>query len=348
MAGDNVTETSQYIDFNKDINALAEKAIEAFNLSYKKTAHSNLHDPLTRWCDFILRYIPSTKRKIYKSDRFPVNISVEAQIGLQRIEDLFTNGGNVNPYQSKTLTLNNDTSDKKQKKRTDCLWADWGIHHLHLPCNPASPEGEYSDRSDWLLFLKIYPNAVLFIDVKHHDKDIEPELFSQQDLPRTFIRNWPKEAEKYQIRGVDRLAISQQITDSDIRMLRNAGINVPIIDNEKTFYSMGMGITTAVTSMRVTSYRDDICKYAREIEQHTLNDEGQIMKELKADRIDKPLFHINICPDGNLAIYEAKSEKAWKLARKNPTVPNDLYCLFNNSLMPEWAGLIVANHCHNN
>ncbi|WP_235148167.1 hypothetical protein [Providencia rettgeri] len=111
---------------------------------------------------------------------------------------------------------------------------------------------------------------------------------------------------------------------------------------------MGMGITTAVTSMRVTSYRDNICRYAREIEKHILNNEGQIMEELKTDQIDKPQFHITICPDGNLAIYEAKSEKAWKLARKNLTEPNDLYCAFNNSLMPEWAGLIVANHCLNN
>ncbi|WP_235148166.1 hypothetical protein [Providencia rettgeri] len=132
-----MTETSQCIDFDKDINDLAEKAIEAFNLAYKKTAHSNLHDPLIRWCDFILRYIPNAKRKIYKSDRFPVNISDEARIGLQRIEDLFINGGNVNPYQSKTLTLNNDTSDKN-KKNEQMVYGQTGefITYIYLIIQP--------------------------------------------------------------------------------------------------------------------------------------------------------------------------------------------------------------------
>ncbi|MCZ5459938.1 hypothetical protein O5625_24905, partial [Escherichia coli] len=92
------------------------------------------------------------------------------------IEMLFTTGGDVNPYQSKTLTLFNDTSGKKATKRTDNLWADWGIHHLHLPLNPVSSSKKYSDRAEWVLFLKVYSNDVLFIDIKHHDKNIEPNL----------------------------------------------------------------------------------------------------------------------------------------------------------------------------
>lgn len=194
--------TLKNIDLIKDIDEVAEKAIEAFELTYVKSAHSNLHDPLLRWCDFALRYIVPQKRTIYKSDRFPVNISDDAKTGLQRIEDLFIAGGDVNPYQSKTLTLFNDTSGKKEKKRTDGLWADWDIHHLHLPLNPVNPSKKYSDRSEWILFLKVYDNAVLFIDVKHHDKDVEPDLFSQRNLMQTFIRNWPEQAERYEMKGV--------------------------------------------------------------------------------------------------------------------------------------------------
>ena len=89
--------TQHRIDLNKEVVEIAEKAIEAFGLSYDKTAHSNLHDPLLRWCDFVLRYIPPAKRLIYKSDRFPVSVSDDAKIGLKRIEYLLTAGGDVNP-----------------------------------------------------------------------------------------------------------------------------------------------------------------------------------------------------------------------------------------------------------
>lgn len=228
--------TQKNIDLYKEIEEIAQKAIEAFELSYDKTAHSNLHDPLLRWCDFFLRYIAPEKRIIKKSDRFPVNISDDAKVGLKRIEDLFTVGGDVNPYQSKTLTLFNDTSGKKEKKRTDALWADWGIHHLHLPLNPVDPAEKYSDRSEWVLFLKVYNDAVLFIDIKHHDQGIEPNLFSQRSLLETFIRNWPKQAELYEIKGALRLANNKPITDAEVANMRNNGINMPFEMGGKFMY----------------------------------------------------------------------------------------------------------------
>lgn len=337
-------EPQKQIDLNKEIDEVTEAAIEAFGLSYNKTAHSNLHDPLLRWCDFILRYISPSSRTIHKSDLFPVNISDDAKIGLQRIEDLFISGGDVNSYQSKTLTFFNDTSGKKEKKRTDGLWADWGIHHLHLPLNPTDSGSEYSDRSDWVLFLKIYNDAVLFIDIKRHDNNIEPDLFSQQDLMRTFVRSWPQEAEKYQMRGVVGLVIDEPITDSDIANLRGNGINIPFEIDGKVYGPVGMGMTTAVTALRVTLLSDQIRDYSEKIEKIVLNEKQQFMKELQQLSIDKPAFQIAMFDDGGLGIHEKKSGKAWRFLRENPDEPNDIFCLFNNLLMPEWAGKVVMSH----
>lgn len=103
------------IDLLKDVKEISVRGIQSFELSYEESGHSNLHDPLLRWCDFLLRYIAPVKRLVLKSDRFPANISDGAKAGLQRIEGLFTAGGDVNPYQSKTLTLFNDTSGRKEK-----------------------------------------------------------------------------------------------------------------------------------------------------------------------------------------------------------------------------------------
>lgn len=340
--------TQKNIDLIKEVDEIAERAIKAFGLSYVKTAHSNLHNPLLRWCDFVLRYIPPTKRTIYKSDRFPVNISDCAKVGLQRIEDLFTTGGDVNPYQSKTLTLFNDTSGKKQKKRTDGLWADWDIHHLHLPLNSVDPAKKYSDRSEWVLFLKVYSDAVLFIDIKHHNKGSEPNLFSQRDLMKTFIRNWPNQAELYKIRGVLGLANNQPTTDADVANLRNHGINMLFEMEGKVYAPLGMGMTTAVTAMRVTMLTNKINRYAKEIENVLMDEKSSFMKELKSLGIDAPKFEIMMFDDGGLGIHEKSASRAWKFRRENPNESNDLFCLFNNFLMPAWAGPVVIQHWKNN
>ncbi len=335
------------IDLRKEIKDIAEKAIEAFELSYVKTAHSNLQDPLLRWCDFVLRYIAPAKRIIHKSDQFPVNISNDAKVGLQRIEDLFTAGSDVNPYQSKTLTLFNDTSGKKQKKRTDGLWADWGIHHLHLPLNPVDPAKKYSDPSEWILFLKVYNDAVFFIDIKHHDQDVEPNLFSQRNLVETFIRNWPKQAESYEMKNVVGLANNQPVTDADVANMRNNGINMLFEMGGKVYAPIGMGMTTAVTATRVSIFRNKIYYYAKEIEKVFMDEEKSFMKELKSLGIDTPDFQIMMFDDGGLGIHEKGANKAWKFPRENPDEPNDLFCLFNDSFMPEWAGSVVIQHWKN-
>lgn len=340
--------TQKNIDLLNDLKEISEKAIQSFELSYEESGHSNLHDPLLRWCDFLLRYIAPAKRIILKSDRFPANISDGARAGLQRIEGLFTAGGDVNPYQSKTLTLFNDTSGKKEKKRTDGLWADWGIHHLHLSSNPVDPAKKYSDRAEWVLFLKVYNDAVLFIDIKQHDKSIEPDLFSQKDLIETLIRNWPQAAEMYEMKGVTGLANNQPFTDADIAKMRSNGINLPFEMGGKVYAPIGMGMTSAVTAMRVTMFRDRIFSYAKEIEEKFMDEDGSYMKELKSGGVSKPEFELYMFDDGGLGIAEINISKAWQFPRETPNEPNDLFCLFNNSFMPEWAGPVVAQYWKDN
>lgn len=339
-----MSELRDKLNIVKEVNEIAEIAINSFGLSYDKTGHNNLHDPLLRWSDFILRYIPPAKRIILKSDRFPVKISNDAKVGLRRIEKLLTSGGNVNAYQSKTLTLLNDTSGKKDRKRTDGLWADWDFHHIHLPLHAADPAKKYSDRSDWILFLKVYANAVLFIDIKHHDRNVEPDLFSQQDLVKTFVRNWPEEADRSQLRGVLGTIREEPLTDADIGRLRNSGINTPFEMNGKVYMSFGMGMTTAVTAARVSFYRDKIYHFAREIEDKLVDEKGQFMLDLKRLSVSVQEYQIMMFEDGGLGIHEKSTNKAWKFPRENIYEPQDLFCLFNNYLMPIWAGPTVISY----
>lgn len=59
------------------------------------------------------------------SNKFPMELPLETEAVLQRTVDLLASGGDVNPYQSKTLTREGDTSDVWRSARTDGLWADW-------------------------------------------------------------------------------------------------------------------------------------------------------------------------------------------------------------------------------
>lgn len=329
------------IDLIKDIDEISEKGIQAFELLYDESGHSNLHDPLLRWCDFLLRYIAPEKRKIIKSDRFPKNIHDGARVGLQRIEELFTTGGDVNPYQSKTLTLFNDTSGKKAMKRTDNLWADWGIHHLHLSLNPVNSTKKYSDRAEWVLFLKVYKNAVLFIDIKHHDKTIEPDLFSQKNLVETFIRNWPEAAEMFEMRGVSGLANIHPTTDADIANFRKNGVNMPIVMGGKVYAPFGMGMTAAITAASVSTHRNKLFHCAKQIEKIFIDEDGPYMKEIKSLGVNNPEFEMHMFDDGGLGIVEINTRKGWIFPRKSADASNDVFSFLNNALMPEWASPVV-------
>src|SRR3546814_5734418 len=126
-------------------------------------------------------------------------------------------GEDVNAYQCNILTQFHDTSSHKSQRRTDGLWADWGIHHLHLPERPVQPGQAYSDRADWLLFLMLYHNAALFIDVKLHR---EENLFSMNELVQTYIRAWPEDADRYRLHGVLGVARTYAPSDAEHQQLR--------------------------------------------------------------------------------------------------------------------------------
>ena len=112
--------------FHKDIDRIVKDLINNYELKYEEEV-ANLSEPLLRWQDFFTRYIPPRPRQIFASNKFPKNLSAEADSALHHLERLIQNGANINPYQSKGLMMHNDTSANKRQQRTDLLWADWGI-----------------------------------------------------------------------------------------------------------------------------------------------------------------------------------------------------------------------------
>lgn len=314
--------------FKKDIEDIAQIFIDKFNLKFDKE-DSNSSSALLRWLDFTNRYIPMQKRKIFYSDKFLNSLQEldnQTRQEFNKIEQLILEGKDINPYQSKGLILHNDTSSSKRQNRTDFLYADWCMHHLHL--NSTIPNGDYfSTRSNWLLFIFVQNLNCYFIDIRSHNDE---DLFSDQNLVITLIKNWPNTLEHCVLK--DATPPSNNFSNQDLGRIRKSGVNLTITYNGKVYVPPGGGITTANTSTRATFYSSIIFMSAKQIADQVLSPSNKYLSEAKSKGIFNPEFSLKIKPKG-LAIYESKTGLRYFLPRNG----DDFYPEINNLLSPQWA-----------
>lgn len=94
--------------------------------------------------DYRLRIIEPGPRKILLSERLPKQIDESIDRACQTLYQGVLVGDDINHFQGRRVQRN-ASSGKKRADRADLLWADWGIHHLHLADKPAEGE-DFSDR----------------------------------------------------------------------------------------------------------------------------------------------------------------------------------------------------------
>lgn len=220
--------------FYRNLEKIVIDLVRAHRLEFKQEV-PHLSKPLHRWMDFRLRYIDPIPRQISVSKKFPKKLPAVVEKGLHVIEKLIREGKDVNPYQSKGLIRFNDISGGRRAKRTDLLWADWGINHLHITDMPIA-DGEYfserkcSNGESWLLFCLFVGNTVGFIDIRRH----EEYVFSDQDMIKTVKESWPGYMEKFRLNGIS--PSREGFTNAEIAHLRANGICSPLcIDDACTW-----------------------------------------------------------------------------------------------------------------
>jgi hypothetical protein len=333
--------------FHLDLEKIVSELIAAYSLEFKKEIH-DLSDPLFRWLDFRLRYIDPIPRQIFFSNKFPKKLPLPAKNALYSLETLIREGKDVNPFQSKSLIRFNDISGKKKSKRTDLLWADWGIVHLHLTDKPVVAEDYFSERvcsdgESWLLFCIFTEDTVGFIDIRKHGDD---SLFSDQDMIRIVKESWPNFMERFKIKGI--LPSENHITNSELNNLRKSGINwFTCIDGE-TYIGPGMGITSASTSLLVTRKANKILDWIDSLAALATNENGQLQKEVKRLGVQRPKFELCLTPKG-FAIFEAEANVAFTFPKKSSANDeNSIYfSQMENLLFPDWAlETLLAAHIH--
>jgi len=321
--------------FRRDLEKITSDLISAYGIEFKREIQ-NLSDPLFRWLDFRLRYIDPIPRQIFASNRFPKKMPSAVENGFHCLEKLIREGKNVNPYQSKGLIRFNDVSGKKRAQRTDLLWADWGVLHLHITDRPIVDSEYFSDREcsngeSWLLFCIFVGNTVGFIDVRKHEDE---SLFSDQDLIRVVKESWPDYMEKFRIKGI--LPSKNGLTNNEINTLRKNGVSSFTCIDDDIYMGPGMGITSASTPARVTIKAHRILEWINMLAVLADDENGQLRTEVKSLGIKEPLFELSLTPRG-LAIFEAKTNVAFTFPKTAKDETATYFAEMENLIFPEWA-----------
>ena len=316
------------VDLNKkfrdDLDELARRFIAVYGLKYTRNT-SNLASPVTRWLDFCLRYVSPRPRHIAYSSQFPKLLSQDIQDGFDVFVRKIIEGEDINPYQGRGLIERNDTSGSSYTKRTDLLWASWGILHFHLTKNPIPSRQYFSDRSSHQAFCIFDEDVFAFIDILPHP---EAEGYSDPHFMQIIADNWPHVLERFELKGI---LPSIPYTAHEIHQLRNVGINSALTINGRSYAPIGMGLTTAGTSlnqqkfhMRINAAIGDLVKSIElnpEFESHVIK-----------SGVTDPQYGLTVTDKG-LRLYEAKSETVFNI---DDTFAPTLRLLQGN-LFPDWA-----------
>jgi hypothetical protein len=315
--------------FVESLENIAADLLSALGIAHKKE-EMQLSESLLRWIDFRLRYVDPKPRRVHYSNKFPLPLPPDIDNALWAFDQSVRTGADINPFQGKGLTNHHDTSGKKRQRRTDLLWADWGILHFHLTASPPVANEYYAPRSDWLLFALFLENDAAFIDVRPHAEEHVLENF---ELAETIIRNWPLFAERYRMPGI--LPGSTALTSEDIKRARIGGVSRPVVIDGIAYLPSGQGVTSASTSQRVSLVRDQARRIAKELAKVVSDPSGQFQSEIEDSHRECASFTLVLTAKG-LGIFEEHSQKCWLLPRNSATNPSTPLGALHNLIAPEW------------
>ena len=211
------------------------------------------------------------------------------------------------------------------------LWADWGIHHLHLTTSPVAAGEYFSDRSKWLLFCVIGSDFACFVDIRDHD---ESNLFSDPELVTTIAESWPEIMDRFRLKGV--LAPSETRMPSEIAELRKGGVSSFITIGAQAYIGPGMGLTTASTPTRVSLAMVNINRYVRELAKIVADPANQFRTESAASGITDPEYGIGLTERG-VAVHEKYENKAFLLPRVANSQNRTFLAELHDMVAPQWA-----------
>ena len=285
--------------FRRDVERIAENFIQAFDLTFARGDH-HLSYASYRWLEFaLLRYVTPTPRQVFLSRglwRRAAKAPKEVRSAVDSFAHRVRRGEDINAYQGRGLTTN-DISGEEQARRTDLLLADFGIHHFHITDEPVVA-GEYSRRSDWLLFAMVLADTLLCIDVRHHPKGVG---WAQKDVLELAEKNWPWAFASGELRNVT----GGDWSDAEIDRLRRHGLNAPHRVGSRVFGPINGGLTAAGTPFLVHKAADGVLLEVRDLARQLVDANNSTVRVCREQGIQRPEFHVTLTPDGIAVCEEA-------------------------------------------
>ncbi|WP_370047754.1 hypothetical protein [Lysinibacillus sp. RC79] len=249
------------------------------NIMIKKIMESGLDVPdnfdtmklIITYYSFLRKKDFAGPNNIKKSKNF--KCPSELQKGLNKLEDIIGNGGDILPY------FNRSAFDLSEY---DYLFLDWGIMHFHLG-DKLRPHENLIERTGPILFAYKHFDTVYFINIYKHghwaDKEVIQEMYN----------NWPELIEQFTFKDV--LSVSHDPTDRELMRLRKCGVNtsVQIKDSHGKLLVLmapGMGLTAARTSINDTRLYQQTMKTLRRIQLRLISEEEHIKEDMQSKGIE--------------------------------------------------------------
>lgn len=233
----------------RDLSLILKKAYKESGWNFPKTPFHSLVD-LVEW---LLRIPSQSPRYVYKSTQLQKKILTPFEMkGLSEIEKLTSIGGNLKPYLGDmTRSVRNRAS-----QNNDYFSSDWGLLHFHLGADFEN-KGTKVSRTKRILIARLEMDSAYFIDIVNHGKG-HPDVWGDISHLEILYRNWPSVLGEGMLRTDLNETYSRSA--SDYIKLRNAGINNPIVIDEKLFFPPGSGITMDVSQSQAVQISQQIAK----------------------------------------------------------------------------------------
>jgi hypothetical protein len=285
---------------------------------------------MQRWLDFRFRYVEPRPRAVIYSDKFPKSVPPSVEAELIAFERSAKAGDDLNPQQGRGLTEFHDASGADASKRTDALWADWGLLHFHL-CSLPSPSGGYhTQRAGHLAICVATDEHLAVVDVVSHPKGVG---WASPDFLETIHRSWPEAMDPFRIRGLTQHPV---LTQDQIHALRTNSTNYSMTLGGESFFNPGWGFMGTKTSMKAYMATMHAMEAARVLARIACAPESQIATHLAAEKIIEPALSL-VVRQGKLGIHEGTSGILFALPFEDPYQLGDGLRTINNTVLPDWA-----------
>ena len=205
-------------DFMSDLKRITAGKLTAAGASVPTNA--SLRDLLHGYYTIEERRIAPKARAVHRSKVFDATVATldaEQRNAISAIEQKLRSGADVNGH----LNLRSLQPDKP-----DGLLVDWAIHHLHLSFRPHPTDIRFLRRTRPVACVHIAAHDAYFLNIVPHG------AWTDRSLVEILIREFPRAAEKFELRGI---SPDLGITEDSIRACRKLGVVYVIGFNGRTY-----------------------------------------------------------------------------------------------------------------